>query len=72
MDGAQNVGKVTKPCIKELKGKIKSEISSDRCHVYLYFRSNCTYCGGDIEDNFSSFGLAAAILLFPIGMFRGG
>ena len=30
-------------------------------------RTSCTYCGGDIEDNFSSCGLAAALLLFPLG-----
>lgn len=35
--------------------------------MWIIFSNNCTYCGGDIEDNFSSCGLAAAILLFPIG-----
>ena len=30
-------------------------------------RNSCTYCGGDIEDNFSSCGLTAAVFLFPIG-----
>ena len=33
----------------------------------IIISTNCTYCGGDIEDNFSRCGLAAAILLFPIG-----
>ena len=39
------------------------------CGIILmkYLRNNCTYCGGDIEDNFSRCGLASAILLFPIG-----
>ena len=35
----------------------------------IIISTNCTYCGGDIEDNFSRCGLAAAILLFPIGEF---
>ena len=30
-------------------------------------RVSCTYCGGDIEDNFSTCGLAAALFLFPLG-----
>ena len=31
-------------------------------------RNNCTYCGGGIEDNYPPAGIAAALLLFPIGI----
>lgn len=30
--------------------------------------NNCTYCGGGIEDNYPPAGIAAALLLFPIGI----
>ena len=31
------------------------------------FRAACTYCGGDVEDEFTNGGLLSACLLFPIG-----
>ena len=30
-------------------------------------RRQCTYCGGDVEDTFSTAGILAACFLFPIG-----
>jgi len=30
--------------------------------------NNCTYCGGAIEDNYPPAGIAAGVLLFPIGI----
>merc|ERR1719270_1443855 len=64
-------------CTEEQKSAPPKDVLYGWCtkcrqsHKTMYKRvegSNCTYCGGDIEDNFSSCGLAAAILLFPIGI----
>ena len=30
--------------------------------------TNCTYCGGDIEDNYPPAAICIAILLFPVGI----
>ena len=30
-------------------------------------RQKCTYCGGDVEDTFSTAGLLAACFFFPLG-----
>lgn len=35
---------------------------------WCFYRNNCTYCGGGIEDNYPPAGIAAALLLFPIGI----
>ena len=32
------------------------------------FRAACTYCGGDVEDNFTRAGLLSACCLFPVGI----
>ena len=45
--------------------RISYEISKIlKSHI---FRRNCTYCSGDIEDNYPPTGILLAILLFPIG-----
>ena len=35
-------------------------------------RNNCTYCGGDVEDEFTNAGLLTACLLFPLGDHQAG
>lgn len=40
-------------------------------HKRMYSRIegiNCTYCGGDVEPEFTTTGLISACLLFPIGL----
>ena len=53
-----------------------TNILLDQCHHFnVYFddfigsRQQCTYCGGDVEDTFSTSGILAACFLFPIGHF---
>ena len=38
--------------------------------IVSYHRVQCTYCGADTEDNFTSCGIAIAIFCFPIGSVR--
>jgi len=30
--------------------------------------THCTYCGGQLEDNYPPLGVALAVLIFPIGI----
>lgn len=30
--------------------------------------AHCTYCGGDIEDNYPPMGIVLAVILFPFGI----
>ena len=34
----------------------------------LLCRTHCTYCGGQLEDNYPPLGVALAVLIFPIGI----
>ena len=36
--------------------------------IITFFRNNCTYCGGDLEDNYPPAALCLAIVLFPVGI----
>lgn len=64
-------------CTEEDKAGDPSDVMYGWCHKcrekhtqeYKNLKgNNCTYCGGGIEDNYPPAGIAAALLLFPIGI----
>ena len=36
--------------------------------ILMFLRNNCTYCGGDLEDNYPPAALCLAVVLFPVGI----
>ena len=36
--------------------------------ILMFVRNNCTYCGGDLEDNYPPAALCLALVLFPVGI----
>ena len=65
MVGAVAAGNPTLLSTRRWKGEQSSSSSSPSLSSLI--RHQCTYCGGDVEDTFSTAGILAACFLFPIG-----
>ena len=46
---------------------MEMEVEMEDDGIMTISRNNCTYCGGDVEDEFTNAGLLTACLLFPLG-----
>ena len=46
---------------------MEMEVEMEDDGIMTISRNNCTYCGGDVEDEFTNAGLITACLLFPLG-----
>lgn len=51
-----------------LRGWAASSPIITRLFIVTFFRNNCTYCGGDLEDNYPPAALCLAVALFPLGI----
>ena len=65
--GASSAGQSSKTSSQRCEGEHQSS-NFQLLTIIMFFRNNCTYCGGDLEDNYPPAALCLAVVLFPVGI----